>query len=130
MRVFKCKFQQCREFLVKPGYCDAHRAYAFRAKHQKYDSTRRDDEMRRFYQSTVWRKTRAAKLSLNPFCEVCNRNAANVVHHTTPAKHLSILERCNLDILQSVCPTCHTRLEKSNQYSPTNWDELRNTDKK
>ena len=79
---------------------------------REYDRTRRDTESKRFYNSAVWRKTRALKLAQDPLCEVCRQAKrlipASHVHHKVELRDDRDLG-LDLDNLQSLCHPCHSR---------------------
>ncbi|HYD92395.1 MAG TPA: HNH endonuclease signature motif containing protein [Flavobacterium sp.] len=66
-----------------------------------------------FYDSPAWRKIRAYKLKLNPFCEYCQDNGrlgviAKIVDHYLPRALWPGLS-FTLTNLRSCCDTCHQR---------------------
>jgi 5-methylcytosine-specific restriction enzyme A len=62
----------------------------------------------KFYSSRPWRKLRAYKLSVNPFCQKMECvNLATEVHHIKDRADFPDLELC-FDNLQSLCKTCHS----------------------
>ena len=66
-------------------------------------------ETTNFYRSTAWRKLRAIKISMNPFCELCEKKgivkAAKEVDHIKPIRQGGA--PLSLDNLQSLCTPCH-----------------------
>ena len=61
----------------------------------------------KFYTLSPWRKLRAYKLSITPFCERCN-DLASEVHHVIERKIRPDLE-LNITNLESLCKTCHSK---------------------
>ena len=61
--------------------------------------------------SALWRGVRAKVLAVNPFCYVCNGNAAEV-HHAKYRK-IDLEGRC-LNFLYPVCRGCHGKFEFRN----------------
>lgn len=71
-------------------------------------------EERKKYTLAPWRKLRAYKLSLNPFCERCKlQTIAKEVHHIKDAKTYPELfyELTNLESLCKPCHSSHTAKE-------------------
>lgn len=65
-----------------------------------------------FYASPPWRRLRAFKLSLNPFCERCQEEGITVP--ATDVDHIKELREfpaLGLEItnLRSLCHTCHSK---------------------
>lgn len=71
-----------------------------------------------FYLSTQWKKVRALHLSTNPLCRHCERigrlTAANIVDHIKPRQHGGA--ELDIDNLQSLCLSCHTRKTNKDRY--------------
>lgn len=83
------------------------------SRHRTYDEVSRDQESKKLYDSSAWRRARSVKLAEDPLCEACNSRgaleAASHVHHIIEVRQdrsLS-LEQGNL---QSLCRSCHSRL--------------------
>ena len=124
--------------LATPGYCPDHANYATKDKahvDRLYDLTRRDKEARKFYGCKAWHICRVSKKAANPTCEVCRRQPTQLVHHRIPISKLDYHERLNPDNLQSMCWSCHSRLELARRkagddtleletYQPIDWDKL------
>lgn len=79
--------------------------------------TYRDDpEIAKKYRSKRWKKTRALKLSMQPFCERCLKEGiykeAYIVHHkdyVTDKNYLDDNVFYNLDNLESICIEHHNQ---------------------
>ncbi|MGP0069672.1 MAG: HNH endonuclease [Isosphaeraceae bacterium] len=81
-----------------------------------YDRTKRDQDAKRFYDSSSWRKLRASKLIRNPECQDCLELhdvlvPARFVHHVLSRKERPDLV-FSIENLRSLCPACHNRTEK------------------
>ncbi len=67
-----------------------------------------------FYSSRTWRRVRAAKLQVNPLCEVCLKRGvltpATLVDHVTERSDGGA--DYDMDNLQSMCRSCHERKTK------------------
>ncbi len=78
-----------------------------------YNRFCRDQEHKKFYDSSAWRKIRAMKLARNPVCEACAAAGrmvkAEMVHHLIPVKKGS--RRLDMDFLVSLCNPCHNAIE-------------------
>jgi len=59
-----------------------------------------------FYACSSWRKLRAYKLSINPFCERCNALAVEVHHIKDRLKYPAL--SLNIVNLESLCKSCHS----------------------
>ena len=89
------------------------------SRHQVYDRAARNREADRFYSSAAWVSIRRSKLACDPLCEVCKALGmlvpARVVHH-----RVGVLEcidgRLDMDNLQSLCASCHSRLHASGSH--------------
>lgn len=77
---------------------------------------RKDSRYYRMIQSKRWRELRAAKLNVNPLCEVCRSKglfvSATEVHHMTPCESAVSDEQMeelmfSWSNLQSLCHSCH-----------------------
>lgn len=100
--------------LTRERYCKAHavRAQAEKAEHdRRYDETRRDKKLARFYASTAWKRAReAARIRDHNLCQDCLQRGrvvfADTVHHIEPVRD-AWHKRLQLDNLVSLCMTCH-----------------------
>ena len=85
-------------------------------RHRVYDRTGRDSNKKAFYNSPAWVKLRTLKLSQAPMCERCIRDnrlvEATVVHHKVEIDADPSL-RLDIDNLESLCASCHSRLHAS-----------------
>ena len=63
----------------------------------------------KFYQSPAWRKLRALKISMNPFCEKCEAKGivtqAKEIDHIKPIRQGG--EPLAMNNLMSMCTPCH-----------------------
>lgn len=73
-------------------------------------------EIEEKYKGARWRKTRKAKLRLNPFCERCFYKGiytpAFIVHHKEYINDKNYIDDdvfFNLDNLESLCLPCHNK---------------------
>jgi 5-methylcytosine-specific restriction protein A len=77
-----------------------------------YDKTRRDKQADRFYHSAAWLKLSKLKLTITPWCEPCKRekrySPATIAHHVVPISE-DPGRALDLDNLESVCRSCHSR---------------------
>lgn len=137
MPVFKCLHPTCFTLLPARGWCSVHFRRREVVKQSIYDRTKRNKELKSFYNSKAWKTARSLQLERDPICQRCHETPATVVHHLKPADQLEGIERCNPDHLQSVCAGCHARIEYVKQiekktglkatepYQPVNWEALR-----
>jgi len=106
-----CRHPGCPN-LSDQAYCEVHRQGAGAAANREYDESRRDKEMRRFYNSPGWRRVRLLKLQQNPVCEECFRQGrvtgAVIADHILPAREYAS-KRLDVDNLQSLCRACHNK---------------------
>lgn len=106
-----CRHPGCPN-LSEGSYCEAHRKGAATEANRQYDESRRDQEMKAFYNSTEWIKVRTLKLKQSPVCEECLRQGriapAAIADHILPAREYPH-HRLRLDNLQSLCRACHNR---------------------
>jgi 5-methylcytosine-specific restriction enzyme A len=78
-----------------------------------------------FYQTSLWRKLRDYKITMNPLCEECERTdklvPATEVHHITDIDIDPTIENAlNLDGLMSLCKSCHSTI--TNDKGLLNWE--------
>jgi len=96
-----CSYPGCT-ILVPKGRCPQHT--------QDHDRSRRPAWVTTFYSSTAWKKLRALKRQLNPFCEDCQaRGIGTPVHdvdHVIPLTTRPDLGLV-LENLRSLCRACH-----------------------
>jgi 5-methylcytosine-specific restriction protein A len=105
-----CSWPGCPE-LTDTGWCGEHRRRERRQSGRQYDQAQRDRDAKRFYNSSLWKRAREAKLSRDPLCEMdCREQGwvtrATIVHHRDG--DVRNLEEGNL---QSACAGCHSRHE-------------------
>lgn len=69
---------------------------------------------KRFYNSSAWKKARTMKMARDPLCEICSQKgkvvAATQVHHLLPITKYP-KDRLDLDLLCSLCDSCHAKVE-------------------
>jgi 5-methylcytosine-specific restriction enzyme A len=103
-----------------PERVPTHRPHAA-SRHRDYDRFVRDREATAFYHSAAWRKARLAKLSSSPLCELCEAQGrvvlAELVHHKREVRD-DVQARLDLDNMQSLCWSCHSRLHRSMRCIP------------
>ena len=106
-----CRHPGCPN-LSDQSYCEAHRKGAAADSNRVYDESRRDREMKEFYNSPAWRSLRELKLKRNPVCEECYRKGriskAAIADHVLPAREYPS-KRLDIDNLQSLCRGCHNK---------------------
>jgi 5-methylcytosine-specific restriction protein A len=111
-----CRHPGCSN-LSDERYCPAHRTAPVRNTEadRYYNKYRRNKDSQSFYDSEAWRALRKQQLAKQPLCEIClaegRFNKATLVHHKNPIRDSS--DRLNPNTLQSLCWSCHSRLEKS-----------------
>lgn len=78
-----------------------------------------DNERRRFYGSTAWRKTQAAYMEKqNYICERCGA-PAQIVHHKIPLTNDNLYNSkiaLDWDNLEALCRKCHAEAHKDRDY--------------
>jgi 5-methylcytosine-specific restriction enzyme A len=98
-----------------PERVPTHRPHAA-SRHRDYDRFGRDPEATAFYRSNAWRKARVVKLSSSPLCELCEAQGqvvlAEMVHHKREVR-TDAQARLDLNNMQSLCWSCHSRLHGS-----------------
>ena len=112
-----CAKPGCRE-LTHHRYCEKHQAEA----NANYNKHYRDKERQKFYNSQRWEAVRAEKLRKDPFCEECRKGGtlikATVVDHIVEIKDGG--SELDIDNLQSLCWSCHSRMRRAKQQSGAN----------
>jgi 5-methylcytosine-specific restriction endonuclease McrA len=88
-------------------------------KSKKIDPFSTRDKFHRFYVSKEWQTLRLYKLSINPLCEICERehgylNPGEHVDHIIPLAEDYEL-RLSLGNTQTLCPSCHSKKTKQEQ---------------
>lgn len=71
---------------------------------KQYDKITRNQDRKKFYNSSDWKKIRLQVLSSNPFCVDCGKPADTVDHKKAIKDGGSKLD---LNNLQSMCKSCH-----------------------
>lgn len=84
--------------IIQCGECKA-------LKDKTYDTTKRDQDSKKFYNSKEWQRVRYKVLSVNPFCVVCERPAV-VVDHIKEIKDGGA--KLDISNLQPMCTRCHS----------------------
>lgn len=74
-----CSRPGCPE-LVIGRFCEKHTRQDIRQERQEYERYNRDPEMKAFFGSSAWRRTRAYKLSIDPLCEICKRQGISALY--------------------------------------------------
>lgn len=83
----------------KSGYCDQHRGL----------QNKEHNETSNAVYNSHWRKIRAAKLNVNPLCELCQQQGR--VEVATDVHHLDgNPENMSDNNLQSLCHSCHSKI--------------------
>lgn len=82
---------------------------------KNYDKKERNQERKKFYNSSEWKKVRLLVLSNNPFCVECG-HAADTVDHKVAIKNGGA--KLDLNNLQSMCKSCHNikEIEEGNRW--------------
>lgn len=101
-----CNAKACQGRAVEgERYCKEHAARWHKANYKRKDELR-DEPSARLYNSTTWRKIRAAHMAAEPVCRECGR-LAHMVDHIIPIRSGgSMTDRNNM---QSLCNQCHAR---------------------
>jgi 5-methylcytosine-specific restriction protein A len=101
-----CTWPGCSE-LTDGGRCAQHRQQGRR----EYDTTRREDPIRNFYNSRAWRRASKDNLIQEPLCYECMKHgrltAAVMTDHIVPIKAGS--DPWDAMNWQSLCHSCHSR---------------------
>lgn len=104
-----CAYSNCPE-LTYGTYCDKHKKQVNR----EYNSYQRDDDSKKFYSSTAWRKLSKLQLKSKPLCEEClskdKVTLAKIADHIQPIKEGGA--RLDTNNLQSLCLKCHNTKHK------------------
>lgn len=96
----KCNHNGCFE-LTTTKYCPAH-AELYR---KKFNSWRRMESNKEFYNSSAWKRIRKYILDKEPMCRMCKDVGADMVDHIVPINQGgSKLDPVNL---QPLCNSCH-----------------------
>lgn len=109
-----CRHPGCPN-LSEERYCPQHRTAPVRDREadKDYNKYRRDRDAQKFYDGEAWRALRKQQLNRQPLCEICLDEGrfikATLVHHKHGIKSGFGLEP---EALQSLCWSCHSRLEK------------------
>ena len=85
---------------------DAARARRLQEDRYKYDQLRKDDPVRRFYNSKDWVMFRRKFLAAFPICK-CGGTATQVDHINTVRSNWNL--RFTVSNLQSLCQSCHSK---------------------
>lgn len=119
----KCKVALCREYVKQPEvYCDKHKGNTA-TQYNKYVRTNpQNKSYAEFYQSSEWKRLRQYKLSINPMCEVCERNdhtktLATIVHHVEEIRTpIGWEKRLDINNLESICQSCHNKEDHAHSF--------------
>lgn len=86
---------------------DAARTRRLQEDRYKYDQLRRDDPVRRFYNSRDWVMFRRKFLVSFPICKHCGGTANQVDHIKSVRSHWNL--RFSPSNLQPLCQACHSK---------------------
>jgi 5-methylcytosine-specific restriction endonuclease McrA len=87
-------------------YCEeCAKKYSY-SQNKIYNSTIRNKELNKFYQSSQWKKIREQILAKEPFCRMCGYSA-QVVDHIIEIEDGG--DKLALDNLQPLCYACHNK---------------------
>lgn len=107
-----CRWPGCPE-LVEGAYCDKHR----KQMNNEYNQYLRDEDSKKFYNSTAWRKLARKQLIREPLCSICLKEGrasmAEIADHIKPITEGG--ERLDINNLQSLCRSCHNKKHSSKQ---------------
>nr|BDD47921.1 HNH nuclease [Campylobacterota bacterium] len=83
-----------------------------------YDKYERNQDSRKFYSSSQWKKVRDVAIKSEPICRMCKRTPAQMVDHIIPILNGGC--KLCLDNLQPLCNYCHGHKTKteSNLHRP------------
>ncbi|HHD2586278.1 TPA: HNH endonuclease [Clostridium perfringens] len=110
-----CNYSGCNNLIgFNETYCSKHRVESNKERHKCYKVRRKDKDEQAFYNSKVWRITRASVLSRdNGLCQLCLREErvrlADVVHHIIELKERRELGLITSNLL-SLCDSCHKKI--------------------
>jgi 5-methylcytosine-specific restriction protein A len=102
-----CRYPNCPELVADGAYCEKHR----NQEQQHYNRNVRDEDSKRFYNSTAWRALSKRQLQREPLCTECLKagraQPAEIADHIVAIKDGGVrLDEANL---QSLCKSCHSR---------------------
>ena len=102
-----CTHPQCKAVIPYDGDARCEKHTAPKAIKQRLDHHYIDG--RYIYHTKQWRRIRAVKIKLNPYCQHCARHKratpAAMVDHIVPIEHGG--DPFNIDNTQSLCNRCH-----------------------
>ena len=102
-----CRYPNCPELVAGGAYCEKHRKH----EQQHYNRHMRDEDSKRFYNSTAWRNLSRLQLQREPLCAECLKTGrvqpAKIADHIVPIKDGGA--RLDPAGLQSLCIACHNR---------------------
>lgn len=120
--------RQCHKIgctnLTREKYCDDHKHLyqeETRQWNKYYDTYKRDQEAKAFYNSKEWQRMRRKALVRDRYlCQPCLRHKritpADIVHHIVPIKD-DWSKRLDINNLESICFSCHNSLHASDNKS-------------
>lgn len=91
----------------------------YKPKKQQRNDSLLDTERKKIYQTERWRRLRAVKVSMNPLCELCEKDGkvtpAEDVHHIRSFMRTDDPVQRNFlaydfDNLMSLCKKCHQEI--------------------
>ncbi len=104
-----CCYPGCPE-LTHERYCEKHKGQAAR----EYNRYARDDNSKKFYNSSAWRRLAAEQLKKEPLCVMCLKEGrarpAEIADHIKPIREGGA--KLDIDNLQSLCRACHNKKHK------------------
>jgi len=114
-----CSKHRCPALVQPPvRYCQTHirQTQQDRAEADRQYNQQRDRRFTEFYHSREWLAVRVQVLDRDRWlCQMCKAERritkANTVHHRTALRDAWEL-RLEVDNLESVCPPCHSALER------------------
>ncbi len=77
-----------------------------KSNNKRYDKSKRDPALKKFYNSTKWRRISRSFLSLNPLCIMCGR-PAKITDHKEEIREGG--EKYDKENLQPMCISCHNK---------------------
>lgn len=102
----ECKHPHCHRLIKSGAYCDKHTQDT----NSYYNRQRRRHKENRFYASAEWKGVRQQALKRDCFvCAGCG-GVADTVHHLVEVR-VDWSKRLDIDNLQSVCRSCHNKIE-------------------
>jgi 5-methylcytosine-specific restriction protein A len=114
MPSYPCRWPTCTAYVPHYGYCPDHQQHQRKARreiHRYYDQHNRNDESKKFYNSSAWKRARGIQLAAHPVCRRCTREWSTTVHHIIPLDECTPEQRVDQDNLFACCASCHSEIE-------------------